>query len=587
MDFAQQLKSQLDIVEVIGQYVRLKRQGSGPRYIGLCPFHNEKTPSFNVNGALGFYKCFGCDASGDVFKFVQEIDSLTFPEVLRTLAERYGIPVPQRRLDDPQAQLRATLLEMHELAADIFQGNLRGPTGADARRYLQSRGVAQSSIDEFRLGLSDGTGQQLVNRLQRFGASAMEQSGLIGKRQEGTGLYDRFRSRLMFPIHNEAGQVIGFGGRALRPDDNPKYLNSPETPIYKKSSVLYNLHRAKIEARKHDRMILVEGYMDVIGVYSAGIKEVVASCGTALSTDQVRMIKRQTSQQQAGNGQVIFNFDPDTAGQRTAEKYVGAFLAEGLRVRILELPGELDPDEFIQQSGVDAYAAKLASAPSFFHWLTERVRTRFDMQSAEGRVDAFKAMLPALQLVHDRVERAAITGEVAESLKIDRSLIAEQLRPSTRSDSPRKQAAATSSLPPNEVLLLTCFVLSPEARIAIQEHINRHQVLSLLETRAVFEAAQALENAGLPFSVDGLSDRLEPRLQQMIAQLSFGDVGIAEESAPEQALHCLRALEIKGEQSRQSALREEIRRMEQKGDVAGAMQLIAQLDRLKQAASGL
>ncbi len=359
MDFAQQLKSQLDIVEIIGQYVRLKSRGSTHRYVGLCPFHNEKTPSFHVDGALGFYKCFGCDASGDVFKFVQEMDRLTFPEVLKTLADRYGIPMPQRRLDDPQAQLRTALLEMHEVAADTFQRNLRGTGGAEARRYLESRGVTQAAIDEFRLGLSDAGGQQLTTRLQRFGAKVMEESGLVAKRQDGSGFFDRFRGRLMFPIHSESGQVIGFGGRALRAGDEPKYLNSPETAIYRKSNVLYNLHRAKADARKHDRMLLVEGYMDVIGVYSAGIKEVVASCGTSLSNDQVRMIKRQTSQQQAGNGQVILNFDPDAAGQRSAEKYVGAFLAEGLRVRILELPGGLDPDEFIQNNGLDAVCTSI------------------------------------------------------------------------------------------------------------------------------------------------------------------------------------------------------------------------------------
>jgi DNA primase len=588
MDFAQQLKSQLDIVEVVGQYVRLKRRGAGARYIGLCPFHNEKTPSFNVDGAQGYYKCFGCDASGDVFKFVQEMESLTFPEVLKALAEQHGIPMPQRqRPGDPEAQRRMALLEMHEIAAQLFQDNLRGAGGAEARRYLAGRGVSQAATDEFRLGLSDAGGQQLVARLQRFGPEAMEQSGLVGRRQDGNGFFDRFRGRLMFPIHSESGQVIAFGGRALRSGDEPKYLNSPETRIYKKSAVLYNLHRAKIDSRKHDRMILVEGYMDVIGVYSAGVKEVVASCGTALSNDQVRAIKRQTSQQQAGNGQVILNFDPDAAGQRSTEKYVSSFLAEGLRVRILELPGGLDPDEFIQQHGLEGYQRHVNNAPSFFHWLTERVRERFGMQSAEGRVDAFKAMLPALQLVHDRVERSAIAGEIAVSLKLDRELVAEQLRPATRREPAQKSTAATSVIPPNEVLLLTCFVLSSNARSVIQQYVSERDILPLLETRAVLDAALAMEREGLPFAVGTLTGRLETRLQGVIAHLSFGELGIAEHEAPEQALRCLQALEDKGTQARRSALKDEIRRLELSGDLMGALQLTQELDRLGQSASGM
>lgn len=587
MNFAQQLKSQLDIVDVIGQYVRLKRQGAGPHYMGLCPFHNEKTPSFSVHSGLGFYKCFGCDASGDVFKFVQDIESLTFPEALKGLAERYGIPMPQKRFDDPEAQLREVLLEMHDIAAGVFQANLRGPGGAEARRYLQSRGVAPAAIDEFRLGLSDAGGQQLVARLQKFGAEAMEKSALVKKRQDGSGFFDAFRGRLMFPIHNESGKVIAFGGRALKAGDEPKYLNSSENPVYKKKSVLYNLHRAKIDARKNDRMILVEGYMDAIGVYSAGIKEVVAICGTSMSSDQVRQIKRQTSQQQAGNGQVILNLDPDPAGQRSAEKYVGAFLSEGLRVRILELAGGLDPDEYIQQHGVDAYAHAVKTAPSFFHWLAERMRERFDVKSAEGKADAFKAMLPALRLVHDRIERSAITVEISELLKLDRSVIAEQLRPEASAAPAKKMSAATSSIPPNEALLLTCFALSPDARSAILDYIAKHDVLSSLDTRAVFDSAISMEKEGEPFSVDGLSGRLDPRLQQVIARLSFTDLGIAEESAAEQALHCLQALGAKGEQTRQGAIREEIRRLEQKGDLPGALRLTAELDRMRHSTSGL
>ena len=390
MNFAEQLKSQIDIVDVIRQYVALKRQGSAQRWKGLCPFHSEKTPSFNVDGGHQFYKCFGCDAGGDVFRFVQQIESLTFPETLRLLAERYGIAMPERsHQGDAEAQREAALLEIHEAAAAVFQDNLRAASGADARQYLQSRGVDESAMSEFRLGLADGSAHQLVQRLKRFGAEFLVDSGLVARRSEDQGLYDRFRGRLMFPIHSESGKVIAFGGRALRPEDKVKYLNSPETPLYAKSAVLYNMHRAKVAARKNDRLILVEGYMDAIGVYSAGVQEVVALCGTALAPRQIRSMRQQL-QYQDGKGHVILNLDSDAAGARSTEKHITGLLAEGLRVKVLTVPGELDPDEYIQQQGREAYTKLLEQAPSYFHWLTEIARGRFDMRTAEGRVDAFK-----------------------------------------------------------------------------------------------------------------------------------------------------------------------------------------------------
>jgi DNA primase len=587
MNFAEQLKNQLNIVDVVGQYVRLKRSGAGPRYVGLCPFHSEKTPSFGVHSALQFYKCFGCDASGDVFKFVMELESLTFPETLKVLAERYGIPVPERqRSDDPDTQQRAALLEMHEIAAEAFQTNLRNPAGAEARSYLESRGVSRASMDEFRLGLSDASGQQVVQRLQRFGPALLEQSGLVIKRQEASGFYDRFRARLMFPIHSESGKVIAFGGRALRSSDEPKYLNSPETKIYKKSSVLYNLHRAKMDARKHDRMILVEGYMDAIGIYAAGIHEVVASCGTSLTIEQVRAMKRQISQQQASTGAIILNFDADTAGAKSTEKYIAALLAEGLRVKVLELANGLDPDEYIQKNGADDYQKQLDGAMSYFHWLAARAKARFDMGRAEGRVDAFKFMVPAIQQINDPVERNAVANEVAEFLNVDRDVIRETFRRMQVPKLEQKSRDLSSAIPPNEKLLLSCLLLSADAREAIKEYVSRAHVLHVLELRRIFEAVLALDTDGVPFSVQALASRLEPRLQRILTDLSFSELGINEEDAAYQAVHCLRALETKAVSAACNTLRQRIRELEERGEFTEALRLADELNRTKSATSG-
>ncbi len=583
MNFAEQLKSQLNIVDVVGQYVRLKRQGAGPRYVGLCPFHSEKTPSFGVNSALQYYKCFGCEAGGNVFNFVMEHDRLTFPEALKTLAERYGIPMPmQQRDDDPAAREYSALLEMHEMAAELFQENLRGAKGKEAMEYLAKRGVSTDAISEFRMGLSDRSGQELVQHLQKYGAALMEKSGLVARRQESAGFYDRFRGRLMFPIHSESGKVIGFGGRALRQGDEPKYLNSPETPIYKKSLVLYNLHRAKINARKHDRMVLVEGYLDVVGVYSAGVQEVVASSGTALSTDQVRTIKRQISQTQAVKGTIVLNFDPDEAGAKSTEKYIGTVLAEGLRVRVLQIPGNLDPDEYIQKQGAGDYLKLLEHAGSYFHWLADRARSKFDMRSPEGRVDAFKSLVPALQLVRDWVERGAIANDLADYLRVDRDVVRESLRRLVPGESSHHLRAVTAIVHPNEKLLIACLLASTNARAAIREYL-RHSadMLPVLELKEIFEAVLAADDGGESFSLDKLMAMLEGRAHTILIELSFSDLGVDENDAPQQALHCLEALEWRASRKQSELLKRQIRDAEHSGDLHRALQLTETLNRLQ------
>lgn len=583
MDFAEQLKAQLNIVDVIGQYVPLKRQGSANRYLGLCPFHSENTPSFNVNGALGFYKCFGCDAKGDVFKFIQERENLSFPETLKLLAERYGIPMPERqRPDDAESQKKSALFEMQEIAANTFQDNFRASGGTEVRRYVEGRNVSKESMDEFRLGLADASGQQLVKKLQRFGTALMEESGLVARREDGS-FYDYFRARLMFPIHNEAGKVIGFGGRALRSDEKAKYLNSPTKGLYNKSAVLYNLHRAKTEARKNSRMILVEGYMDVIGVYAAGIKEVVAASGTALHADQVRMVKRQVAQ--SGNaGQVILNFDSDRAGAESTEKRIASFLAEGMRVKVLEIPGELDPDEYIQQNGADAYRRLLESAASYFHWLADRIRHKFDMNTVEGRVDAFKFLWPTVQQVSDRLERSAIADELAGYLNLDRETIRAQFKKTPRAEVLQRRDVA-SAVPPNEKLLLACLLASEDARRAIRHYLKGSDALSRLDLRPIFSAVVGFDEEARHFSLEEVVNQLEPHFQRILTEISFADLPVGEEGAAGQAVDCLRALEAKEAAAQMGILRRKVRELESAGDLEAAMRAADELNALQRTVS--
>jgi DNA primase len=582
MNFAEQLKNQLNIVDVVGQYVRLKRKGAGPSYVGLCPFHSEKTPSFNVHSTLQIYKCFGCDAGGDLFKFVMEHDHLTFPEALRTLAERFGIPIPERQsIDDPKAQRRAALLEMHEIAADLFQNNLRGAMGKEARAYLESRGVKEQSISEFRLGLSDSSGQQLVQRLIKFGPALLEESGLVLKRQTGTGFYDRFRGRLMFPIHNESGKVIGFGGRALRSGEEPKYLNSPETEIYKKSTVLYNLHRAKIDARKHGRMMLVEGYMDAIGIYSAGIHEVVATSGTSLSADQIRTIRRHIADP-AKKAEIFVTLDPDEAGNRSTAKYGSSLLAEGFRVKVFELPEGLDADEYVQKDNIGVQLEKIDKAISFHNWLTTYAQKQFDQATMEGRVDSFKFVEERLRSIRDGLEKRAALNEAAQRLGLDLPMIRDYLGPNT-TEQVRNRISLTAAIPPNEKLLAACVLSSHNARVAIKAYLRQSNMLHLLELKTIFEAVLDTDETENGFSIEAVAERLDGRMQKILAELTFCELGVRDNDAPQQALHCLEALEATALQKARDDLRRQIREMERAGNLVEALRLADELNRTKRA----
>jgi DNA primase len=577
MDFAEQLKSSIDIVKVAGEYVRLKRLGATANYKGLCPFHQEKTPSFNVNQTRQFYKCFGCGVGGDVIKFVQEIEGLSFWESAKMLAERHGVPLPKRSdYSDVESKQRGALMDMHAIAARLFQDNLRGPQGAEARAYLAKRGVSQEVIDAFELGYAEPSGQVLTRKLSErsFSAEQMEVSGLVRKRNEDTGYYDNFRGRLMFPIHNESGKVIAFGGRAMNDEDQPKYLNSPETPIYKKTSVLYNLHRAREAVRRSGRVVLVEGYMDVIGVYAAGVKEVVASCGTALTNGQVRTIHRHADT-------VVVNFDPDTAGANATEKAIQLLLDEGLHVRVVALDGGLDPDEYCKRNGAEAYRAKLDGASTYFHWLADRARTRFDMKTSDGKVAAFKFLLPAVQKISDKLEQAATVNDLASYLGVDPGLVLDQFKKSAATRrAPVPQATPASGIPHMERILLNALLSSDRARGEMLPTLLPELTESFV-TREIFEALRQAAGADAEFSYSALEGRLEGPGKELLRDAVTADESSGEAVSWEQAQACLRRLESDFRKRHVAELRARVKAAEREGRVEEALSWMAELSRLE------
>ena len=577
MDFVEQLKSSIDIVKVVGEYVRLRRVGSTGRYLGLCPFHQEKTPSFNVHQTRQFYKCFGCGAGGDALKFVMEVDGLTFPEALKLLAERNGIPMPKRNeYSDADSKLRGALLEMHARAAELYQAALRGPQGGEARAYLARRGVSPELIETFQLGFSDPAGQALTRRLteERFSPEQLQASGLSRRRDDGSGFFDYFRGRLMFPIHNESGKVIAFGGRAMKDDDQPKYLNSPETPVYRKTSTLYNLHRAREAMRRANRAVLVEGYMDVIGAYAADVRVVVASCGTALTNPQVRAIHRHADT-------VVVNFDPDDAGRNAAERAIQILLDEGLHVRVLTLDGGLDPDEYVKQNGAEAYRARLEAAPGYFHWLADRARARFDMRGADGRMDAFKFLLPAVQKISDKLERAAVASDIAGYLGVDPGLVLDQFKraatqrrgalPDTAGSRPRVE------IPALERILVQALVSSEPARREILPRLPP-PMTARFATHEIFEALTQMAPAPLSFAaLDArLSEPARALLHEVLAADEIGD----DATCLALAEACMRRLEEDFRRRQMDEIRSRVKSAEREGNIEEVVRWTGELMRL-------
>jgi DNA primase len=568
MDFAQQLKSQIDIAAVVSDYVRLRRIGN--RLTGLCPFHNEKTPSFSIYADHQFFKCFGCDAKGDVFNFVMMIEGLTFWEALKKLAEQNGIPLPkQSQASDESTKLRAALYEMHEIAADHFRDNLGGSGGAAARAYLKQRGVTEESIRQFGIGLAE-SGGRLVRALEarRFGKEQMEASGLAGRREDGS-LYDRFRNRLMFPIHSETGKVIAFGGRALDPEEKAKYMNSPETGIYKKSHVLYNLNRAKKTAMQTDRMVLVEGYMDVIGATQAGVIEAVATCGTALTTEQIRAMKRHSQNLQ-------LNFDPDAAGSKAAERSIRLLLDEGMRVRVVELEGGLDPDEYCKAHGPEAYRERVDNAKSYFYWLADRARGKFNMREPQGRVDAFQSLLPAIQGLNNKLERSVVATDLAGYLGIESGLVLDHFRKMAadrveRGPLPRTAPTAHAT----DRILLPLLLGSADARPPLVAALRRLPAPRLGTTGPLYETIMAMHEAGEAINFMSVHERL-PGAQQELLQAIVLEAANAG-STLEDGLACIEAWRGEMQSETQRDLKTQIKQAEREGRFDEALRLMTQL----------
>ena len=565
-DFAQTVKQQADIVRVIEGYIRLRKAGA-ERYTGLCPFHKEKSGSFSVQAVKQFYYCFGCQASGDVFSFVVKIENVSFPEAVRIVAQKCGIPLPKREFSSPEeaadARMRGKLLDLHEAATAWFEEQLRAPEGSIAREYLAGRGLTPEGIKAFRMGYAPDSFNALRDRLRAMADDeTLRASGLFSAKEQGDGtlgpIYDRFRKRVMFPICNEGGRVIAFTARTLETGDKAgaKYINSPETPLYSKGSVLFNLDKAKGSVRKHEFAVLVEGQMDCISVFLRGIQNVIATSGTAFTEQQVALLKRHTSQ-------VVVNFDPDAAGSNAAEKSIALLTEEGFTIKIVTLDGGLDPDRFIRERGVEAYMAALRGARRQSDYLIERVRQKFPGASAEQKIKQLNDLLPHIRRMPEKLARDQFAADAAQKLGIDSAVLREELRQAALKRRDHIEARPTVLTEVERVLLRALAITDPEferGRRLAAEAIAQQP--TWFEPLGTFPAMQALATRHSADPMDVVEDEAQ---RALLAEALLAEVKPPEENEIQSAIQEIHERAIA---TRLRDLRTLIAEAERRGDFA-------------------
>jgi DNA primase len=578
-DFKETVRQQADIVRVVGDYVKLKKSGA-QNYSGLCPFHGEKTPSFSVHATRQFFHCFGCGKSGDVFKFVQEIEKISFPEAVRLLAQKLGLALPKTQYSSEyeaeDARQRGQLIEIHERACKFFEDQLRRPEGAHAREYLAGRGLNEETIRTFRIGFAPDSGFTLKDRLKSdFSEEVMRASGLFSWKEgaDPGAMYSRFRNRVMFPIANENGKIIAFTGRTLAKDEKsgPKYLNSPETPIYSKSRVLYNLDRAKEAVRKLGYVVLVEGQMDCIAVYSAGFHNVAASSGTAFTETQVRLLGRFSKD-------IVVNFDPDTAGAAATDKSLGMLLEEEFNIRVLRLESGFDPDLFIRKNGAEAYARALKSSLKYFDYLVERALRLFPVRTPEGKKNAVNFLLPHIHRVPSRIVRDSLAGDIAQKLGIDSAVLRQEFKSAavSRATSGVRAAGILAATPAEKVLVraaTTTVVDEQELRERTLRALAAERLHAGLATEGLLDAA--IEKARVRARGEGVEDPISLAVSEGERQLLARILMHEDEALTAELLEgALEALRHRWQLSqREGEIKRGIVEAERRNDVAALLRL--------------
>ena len=557
--FIDDLRLQANIVQIVQEYVPLKRAGT--TYKGLCPFHSEKTPSFNVNPEKGFFHCFGCGVGGDVFKFLELHEKVGFQDAVRMLAQKCGVslPDPAEGADDDtrrDSALRETLLKAHEVAAAYFREQLAAPAGARARQQLKERGVSAATIERLGLGYAPQSRDGLKARLtaQGFAQGALMQSGLVTQRDNGE-VVDRFRHRLMVPIARDTGSIIAFGGRQMDPDQGgPKYLNSPETPIYSKSRTLYGLNLTKQGIRKLGYAVLVEGYFDFAQVFQSDAAPVVASCGTALTTQQAQLLRRFTTK-------IVLSYDPDAAGQGAAARSCELLVAEGFDVNVVMLDAGEDPDTFIRRKGADRYRERLRTSRPYLEYLVDNAAAGLDFEHEDNRRQFFSKMLTVAARIPEAAARDQFADRIAHKARITEEVTRAEIRKAAVSRrtslTPRELPAAGQMKDAEKALIWRLIHNTGEALTALAELDDDD--LQSLAGREIFTMARSLHEQPLDALPAGLLQRLSTMNAQLVTSIA------AHPHPPAPASECARAIKRLRWDRERAAIQREIDRLQALG----------------------
>lgn len=553
--FIDEVRASADIVLVVQDTVPLRRVGA--TYKGLCPFHGEKTPSFHVNRERGFFHCFGCGVGGDVFKFVELQDKVGFLDAVRQLAQRFGVAIPESAdgRDGVGDAERETLLKAHEVAAEWFQEQLRSPAGDRARQALGTRDMPAELVEKLGIGYAPLSREGLKARLLKagFAIQALVRSGLVTERDDGTTV-DRFRNRLMIPICRESGSIVAFGGRALDADQQPKYLNSPETPIYHKGRTLYGLHLTRHAIRQANQVVLVEGYFDFAQVFQAGVQAVVASCGTALTPAQAQLMRRFTNR-------AVLSFDPDTAGQNAATRSCDLLVSEGFDVRVALLPAGGDPDTYVRTHGAEAYRALVDGASSWLDFLVDRAVSRHPLDRSEGRRAFLQEMLEVAGRIPDAAARDQFADMVAHRARVTEEVVRAEIRKAAVARRPAgpamTMASGTSELKPAERDLLSALVRDPRPVVEALAELEEAD-LDGLTSAPILRAARAAASLGAVVP-SALLERLNEEEGRLLTSLA------AAGGSPAPAADCVRALRVIRLQRERADVQRQIARLQELG----------------------
>ena len=567
--FIDDLRRQADIVRVVQDYVSLKKAGAN--WVARCPFHKETKPSFSVNPAKEIFYCFGCQKGGSVFNFIMEIERVTFPEAIKIVAEKSGVPLP-KLVDDSRFEARKResdqVIELNQWALQWWEDQLRSKSAAAkaAREYLENRGITEETIQNFHLGFAPDNWEALSTHLRQKGTTQeeLEHSGLVVKKEEG-GSYDRFRGRLMFPVFDAQGKPIAFGGRTLEPEGEPKYLNSPETSAYIKGRNLFGLNLTRDEVRRQGFAILVEGYLDLIVPYQFGVRNVVASLGTALTPEQVKLIGRFAHK-------VVVNYDGDRAGVQAAKRAIETLLAEDLEVKVLVLPDNADPDDFIRKYGVTEYQRRRAEAQPHIQFVIDQAVRDRNLHNPADKAAAVEEALPFVRAVRSRIQRREYFDIAMDALRVQsdqRRELWQRTRTGASVDATTVQevVARGPERTVAEERLLELLLTNNELRSIVLPRLEVEDYEGLA-TAALFRAIVHLTDEGRDVGVDSLTEQARGDLQisQLIARFMVAEPPESFDEALASADSCLDALRLLRLNRRIDEVSFEIAEAERAGD---------------------